>query len=417
MRPRHLSRDHARRFLVRRHLLDPARRLRPEPASVLAVVERLGSLQFDPLEVPGARNHDLVLHARIDGYARALCDDLLYAPAAGRRLFEAYNKSLNILPVPELPYYRLTWERAAERYDGKILRQRAAVKDAILERIRREGPVSTASVSRALGGPVDWHWAPTSEGRAVLEALFESGRLSISRREGNRRFYDLTERLFPADLLAHRVPRAEAARHRLLSRYRGVGLMGAGGGSELTAGTGFAAERAAILAGLVADGTLVEVEVEGVRGLRHVLAEELPILDATARSDRAQAASVVFLAPLDPLLWDRRLVEALFGFAYRWEVYTPEAEREHGYYVLPLLFGERLVGRIEPRLVRETGTLQILGVTFEPGFSPLGEEGFVAAFAEALSAYRRLAGATRVAWPRSRAARALASKVLASAAG
>jgi hypothetical protein len=407
MRPLVLSRDHARRFLVRRHLLDPARRLRPEAASVLAVVERLGSLQFDPLEVPGARNHDLVLHARLDGYTRALCDDLLYAPAGERRLFEAYNKSLNILPVHELPYYRLTWERAKERYDGKILLQCAAAKKAILARIRKEGPVSTASVSRDLGGPVDWHWGSNTEGRAVLEALFESGRVSIARREGNRRFYDLTERLFPAALLARRVSREEAARHRLLSRYRGVGLMGAGGGSELTSGTGKAPERAGILAGLIADGTLVSADVEGVRGARYVLAEELPILEATATRDPASTPSVVFLAPLDPLMWDRRLVEALFGFTYRWEVYTPEAKREHGYYVLPLLFGERIVGRIEPVLARKTGTLRIAGLTFEPGFAPLEEAGFAEALGEAVAAYQRLTGATRVVWPRTRLARAL----------
>ena len=407
MRPLVLSRDHARRFLVRRHLLDPARRLRPEPASVLAVVERLGSLQFDPLEVPGARNHDLVLHARIDGYARALCDDLLYAPAGERLLFEAYNKSLNILPVHELPCYRLTWERAAERYDAGILRERAPAKRAILARIRRDGPVTSAAVSRDLGGPVDWHWGSNTEGRAVLEALFESGRVSIARREGNRRFYDLTERLFPPALLARRVPREEAARHRLLSRYRGVGLMGAGGASELTSGTGKAPERATILAGLVADGTLVPAEVEGVRGLRHVLAEELPILEATATRDGAWAPSVVLLAPLDPLMWDRRLVEALFGFTYTWEVYTPEAKRRHGYYVLPLLFGERLVGRIEPRLDRESGTLRIVGLWFEPGFAPLAEPGFAEALGEAVSAYLRLTGATRALWPRTRVARAL----------
>src|SRR5580692_4487383 len=117
MRPIPLSRDHARRFLVRRHLLDPARRLPPEPASVLAVVDRLGSLQFDPLEAPGARNHELVLHARIDGYRRALCDDLLYPSTGERRLYEAYNKSLNILPIAELPFYRLGWERSAARHD------------------------------------------------------------------------------------------------------------------------------------------------------------------------------------------------------------------------------------------------------------------------------------------------------------
>src|SRR5262249_23163662 len=161
------------------------------------------------------------------------------------------------------------------------------------------------------------------------------------------------------------IPREEGARHRLLSRYRGVGLMGTGGGGELNAGTGTAAERAAILAGLTADGTLIPVQGEGVRGPRHVLAEELAILESTATPDRDRGPSVVFLAPLAPLMWDRKLVEALFGFEYTWEVYTPVAKRVHGYYVLPLLFGERLVGRIEPSFSRETRTLRIVGLRFE----------------------------------------------------
>ena len=383
-----LSRDHARRFLVRRHLLDPARRLPPTQASVLAVVERLGSLQFDPLEVPGARNHDLVLHARIEGYSRALCDDLLYAPPGERRLFEAYNKSLNILPLHEMPYYRLTWDRAAARYDDRILRDHASAKDAILKRIEREGPLSTVELSRDMGGPIDWHWAPTSEGRAVLEALFESGRVAIARREGNRRFYDLAERVFPPSILKRRVTREEAARHRLLSRYRGIGIMGASASTELTHGTGTAAERAQILAGLVEDGTLIAAEVEGVRGLRYVLADELPLIEAAAATREPQARSVVFLAPLDPLMWDRRLIESLFGFDYKWEVYVPEAKRKHGYYVLPILFGERLIGRIEPRMDRSSGRLSILGVSFEPGFVPAEEPGFVPAFVRAIHAYR-----------------------------
>ena len=130
---------------------------------------------------------------------------------------------------------------------------------------------------------VRWNWGvPTTEGRVLLEALFETGRIAIARREGNRRFYDLTERLFPAAVLARRVSREEAMRHRLLSRYRGVGLMGARASSELTymrialcRGSG-----ARILAGLVDDGTLIAAEVEGVRGLRYLLADELPIFEA-----------------------------------------------------------------------------------------------------------------------------------------
>ena len=101
--------ERPRRFLVRRHLLAPPRSLPADPSSVRTVVERLGSLQFDPLEVPGARNHDLVLHARIDGYRREWCDQLLYGP--GRRLIELYNKSLNMVPMHELPHYRIAWQR------------------------------------------------------------------------------------------------------------------------------------------------------------------------------------------------------------------------------------------------------------------------------------------------------------------
>jgi len=98
--------DQARRFLVRRQLLDPPRSLPARAASVLRVVDRLGSLQFDPLEVPGTRNHDLVLHNRVAGYRREWCERWLYGK--DRRLIELYNKSLNILPAAELPYYRLS---------------------------------------------------------------------------------------------------------------------------------------------------------------------------------------------------------------------------------------------------------------------------------------------------------------------
>jgi uncharacterized protein len=401
--PLAISAATARRFLVTRHLLDPPRGLPPKPESVLAVVERLGSLQFDPLEVPGARNHDLVLHARVAGYDRAFCDGFLYAPKGERRLFEAYNKSLNILPAHELPYYRLSWERSAERYREGILARPSAA--AILARLRDEGALSTAAFQKDHGQAIAWHWAPTAEGRAVLEALFESGRVGIARRDGSRRTYDLIERLFPDDLLARRVPREEAMRHRLLSRFRGVGLLGASAGSEITSGTGKAADRAAVLEGLVREGVLVPAEVAGVKGLRYLLAEERPLLDAAAKQPAGR--HVTFLAPLDPLMWDRRLLRSLFGFDYTWEVYTPEAKRKHGYYVLPILFGDRIVGRIEPKLDRQKSALRIVGLSFEEGFDPLREKGFLAALGEALGDYRRFVGAGAMAWPRGRVAAAV----------
>jgi len=199
--PLEISADHARRFLVRRQLLDPPRGLPAEAASVLRVIGRLGFLQFDPLEVPGARNHDLVLHARIKGYRREWCDQWLYGKPHERKLIELYNKSLNILPMSELPHYRITWTKLESEYSGGILQDQAPVAKAILERIQSDGPLSTAAFKEH-GHAVDWWWAPTPASRAVMEALFVTGRLGIARREGSRRYYDLIERLVPSALLA-----------------------------------------------------------------------------------------------------------------------------------------------------------------------------------------------------------------------
>lgn len=403
-----ISADHARRFLVRRHLLDPPRALPAKPASVLRVIDRLGSLQFDPLEVPGTRNHDLVLHNRIRGYRRDWCERWLYGK--DRRLIELYNKSLNILPVDELPYYRLAWSRSASSY-GEFLEQHKGLADRIRDHIRESGPVSTASF-RDVKDRIQWWWdndasTSTTAARAVMEALFVVGDLGISRREGNRRFYDLIERLVPARLLETHAPEEQQRRHRLLSRHRGVGLMAVGGASELVAATGSAADRALTTAALVEDGTLVPVAVEGFREVRHVLADELPILRKAARRTAA-TPSVSLLAPLDQLMWDRRLVKGLFGFDYIWEVYVPASKRRHGYYVLPLLFGDRLVGRIEPRFERATRTLRIAGIWFEEGFGPMEELDFIPALADALEAYGRFVGAESVTWPQTRPGRDLA---------
>jgi uncharacterized protein len=394
-----LSAEQARRFLVRRHLLAPPRALPAEPRSVLDVVKRLGLLQFDPLEVPGARNHDLVLHARIGGYRREWCEAWLYGP--DRRLIELYNKSLNLLPIEELPHYRVTWDRNAPAYRDGILREQAAVAEAVIEGIRQQGPLSTAAFA-AHGHAIDWWWAPTRASRAVMEALFVSGRLGIARRDGNRRYYDLIERLVPAELLGRRESEAEAMRHRLLSRYRATGLTTPAAQTEVMYGAGTAAERAARTAELVADGILTEVAVEGLRGPRYLLTEELPLL-----AGDAVPAAVTFLAPLDPMVWDRRLLRDLWGFDYLWEVYVPEKKRRWGYYVLPILFADRLIGRIEPRLDRKAGRLAIRGIWFEPGFEPLHEPGFMPALAQAIAAYRSFVGATSISWPRTQGLRPL----------
>jgi hypothetical protein len=308
--------------------------------------------------------------------------------------------------MAELPHYALAWTTSANHYNERILAEERAVAEAIIERIRTDGPLSTADFQEHAHS-IDWWWAPTRAARAVLEALFVTGRVGIQRRQGSRRFYDLIERLVPGELLAEREAPDEANRHRLLSRFRAIGLMGATGQAELFYATGTAPERKLRLAELVDDGTLVPAEVEGQRGLRYLLAEELPILDEAEREPIPPA--VTFIAPLDPLIWDRRLMRTLFDFEYIWEVYTPATKRRHGYYALPILFRDRLVGRIEPRRERANPDLQVLGIWFEKGFAPLEEPHFIQALATAVDAYRRFVGGKRVTWPRTKAGREIAA--------
>ncbi|MCV0404270.1 MAG: winged helix DNA-binding domain-containing protein [Chloroflexi bacterium] len=407
MDPLAVSADQARRFLVTRHLLAPPRALPAEPASVMAVIDRLGLLQFDPLEVPGARNHDLVLHARIGGYQRAWCEEYLYGP--DRRLIELYNKSLNIVPIDELPHYRVTWERNRADVEGGILTEQRAVADAVLARLEADGPLTTAAFAEHAHA-IDWWWAPTRASRAVMEALFVIGRIGIARREGNRRHYDLIERIVPAKLLADPASEEEAMTHRLLSRFRAMGITAPNGVQmEVMYSAGPPADRRRRTDRLVDDGVLAPIQVEGMKSVSYVLADELPMLrDAVAP---LAATGVSFLAPLDPIVWDRRLLRDLWGFDYLWEVYVPEKKRKWGYYVLPILFGDRFVGRIEPRLDRKTKTLRILGVWFEPDFDPAGDPAFATALTRAVEDYRRFVGAEKVAWPRTRVGRSVANLV------
>lgn len=410
----HLDRATARRFMTMRHLLHPPRSLPAQPASVVRVMDRLGSFQFDPLDIAG-RNHDLVLASRVAGYRRAWTDDLLYRD---RTFFEAYNKGLSILPTRELPWYRVSWDRARARHETEAFVEHADLVTELLDRIRREGPLSSTDVEPRAA--IDWYWRPTNQVRAILEALAEAGILGISRREGNRRLYDLAERLFPAALLAETHPEVEQRRHKLLSRYRGHGLLGRSGSAELWIGTTpYRADprpdlptRPGMLAELLERGDLVPVNVDGIRGERFVTREDVPILEAASHAVSApNARGVAFLGALDPFVWDREFLRSLYDFDYIWEVYVPAAKRRWGYYVLPLLFGDDLVGRIEPRADRRQGVLRITDVWWEADFDPLTAPGFVDAFVEALAAHARFVGARRIVWPRVARHRALGAAV------
>jgi hypothetical protein len=411
--PRQVSAAVARRFFVTRHLLAPPRALPARPESVMTFFDRFGSIQFDPLDIAG-RNHDLVLQSRIAGYRRAWTDALLYET---RDLFETFNKMLSIVPTAELPHYRISWDRTRVAHERGTFDEHAALVEEMLTLVRDKGPLLPRTVEPR--ERIDWYWRPTNQVRAILEALAEAGMLGIARRQGNLRVYDLIERLFPADLLARRPRPRDQLRHKLLSRYRAHGLLGAKGPYEIFASTYFGKElgledglptgtaaKTLLLAELVESGELIPVDVEGVRILRHVVASELPLLDQAEREIAAgeppngQPPGVAFLAPLDQFCWDRPFMRELFAFDYIWEVYVPAIKRRWGYYVLPMLYGDRLVGRIEPKFERKAGVLKVINVWFEDGFDPLADDGFVPAFVSALEAFREFGGMSKSVLPR-----------------
>jgi uncharacterized protein YcaQ len=379
----------ARRFLVARHFLTPARSLEGGPEAVLQVFRKFGSIQFDPIAVAG-RNHDLVLHARVAGYEPSWCDELYER----REIFEATNKALSFVPASEFPWFRHVMGRKGPRFHAAALAENAAVAKRVLEQIRAEGPLSSLDFEGEKGRTKDWFGMPENAVRAVLEAYTVRGAIGLARRDGNRRYYDVVERLLPPELLARKVPEREQLRHKLLSRYRAHGLLGAGGAAGTFARIAEPKTRNELREELVELGAILSVDIEGVRGKRFVLPEELLLLE----SPPEPTPSVAFIAPFDALLWDTALLANLFDFEYVWEGFFTPAKRRWGYYVLPIVFGDRLVGRIEPRIVKERARVEVLNVWWEDAFAPGRADGFVDAIRDALRAYLRFANADRLEW-------------------
>ena len=293
--------------------------------------------------------------------------------------------------------------RDSSRNASRILAENADVAGRVLERIRAEGPLSSLDFETERGATTDWFGVPTNAVRAVLEAYAVTGVLGLARRDGNRRYYDVIERLLPADVLAREIPLKEQLRHKLLSRYRAHGLLGVGAPtssaasappSRIRGGRGIREER---LCARSSSPTASSCRWRSrtcaasgsCSGRRSDLLERPP----------EPAPSVAFLPPFDPLVWDRPLLGSLFEFEYVWELFLPPAKRRWGWYVLPMLFGDRLVGRIEPRIDRAGGHVQMLGLWWEGGFAPRRTEGFVDAMRDALRAYLRFGGVTRIEWP------------------
>lgn len=352
----------ARQFLLAYQGLLPPYGLRGKQG-VLDYIRRVGCIQYDPLNVVG-HNQELVLQARVADFQPDLLDDLLYRD---RLLVEAWDKNMSIYSTSDWPSFhriRKAAELSTEQGDVRILKALPEIRKAFEER----GPLSSADL--AFHDVVDWSWSPTTLSRAALESMYFMGELVIHHRTRTRKTYDLTTRCLPQTVLEQSDPHTtEDAYHewRVLRRIDGIGLLwDRPGDAWLGMHSIKSVERAAALKRLLRKRQLVEVRVGDASTLFYINAQEEPLLEQTCAIQAISQAAAI-LAPLDNLLWDRKMIRELFGFDYTWEVYKPVRERRYGYYVLPVLFGDRFVARVEPRYDRRNKTLNISNWWWEQG--------------------------------------------------
>jgi uncharacterized protein len=400
MEPIHLSKQAVRRFVLGRQGLWPGRRWIGEEGTGWAL-RAIEAVQIDPLNVV-ARSHDLVLASRVADYRPEYLDHLLHR----ERAFFDYGGVVFIYPIEELPYWRVVMARkAAEpRWTEVAARHANAIKHVRLA-IAERGPHG----SRDLAGSarlVSYSYRATKDSGLALYYLWLAGEIMTHHRQGAERVYDLRQRLVPPaiDVVAP-VDDAEWYFARKEIAFRGLVQQRAWprlltGAFERPVARD---EADAWLDRLQAAGEIVPVQIEGQAGPWFTLAADRSFLETLREGQvpedwRPVGATTedeaTFLAPLD-IVSARGRAKTLFDFEYVWEVYKPAAARRWGYYTLPILFGDRLVARLDPRLDRATRTLVVNGLWLEDAATSRGRA-FTDALARGLRRFARFLGAREV---------------------
>ena len=356
MNPLPVDQATARRFMRRALLLDMP------VANVAAALSHHGYIQIDPINVTG-RMHDLILRNRVQAYRegdlmRHLHGEEKILPASRRQAFEHHLPTAHTLvafPLEAWPYLQAEMHARSRRHGawaGKLSPRQCELAPGILAEITARGPLSSEDFAGT--GRSRHVWGAATQAKATLQKLFFHGRLLIARRgTDNRRYYDLPERILPrtilrqADTTARETARWEAV---LKLRQRRLVLL--------------KKKELPLMADLVQP-----VQVAG-GPLLHCLRSDVPLLE-TCRAEPppgpTAASTLHLLAPLDPLIYDRRVTAALWNFDYTWEVYTPPAKRVRGYYALPILSGTEIVGHVDTKAHREERRLRVVSRSVRRG--------------------------------------------------
>ena len=339
---------------------------RPQAAgrgALLETIRRIGLLQLDSISVV-ARSHYLVMLSRVGLYDPEDLDALLYPE---RSLFEGWAHAACLIPVEDYPYFAPRLLARRELHPEPWIERRLGddpqgLLDAVLEEIRERGPLA----SRHFEDPRDergtwWDWKPA---KTALELLFVQGHLMVDRRENFQRYYDLAERVLPSS--AH-PPGRTVADYRRWATLRGLSILGVATASQVSDYYRLKKLPArAHLEALAADGKILPVEVEGWSEAAYLDPADLPLVEEI-EAGAHRPTTTALLSPFDNLIWDRARTSGLFGFDYRSEMYTPAAQRQYGYYVLPILHRGRLVGRLDPKADRQANVMRVRAIYLEPG--------------------------------------------------
>lgn len=390
-----ITQEVARRFVLGRQGLWPGRRWQ-HPAGTADAMRAVEHLQLDPLNIT-ARSQDLMLHARVDGYEPEAWQEAAY----GQRQFFDWGSWLAVRPMNELPYFRTHMLQAAS---SPRQREWAAAHADLLEEMRQvlrnEGPVSNRDFAMNDRQRVD-SYRGRKDSSVALYNLWTTGEVMIHSRNRFERTYDLTERIAPPELIRE-ASADEAERYLMLKNVAFNGIRDNRNGFPVT-GPRSAVRARELLQQLTEAGVLHELSIQGWTGAHYMLTSDLPLLNSLALGLVPQewrpvgattTEEVTFLAPLDPVSARGRATK-LFGFDYIWEVYKPLEKRKWGYYVLPILWGDRLVARADLKLERSSGTLQVLGFWFEDA-ATAGQGEFALAFGRGLGRLQRFVGADRL---------------------
>ncbi|ELY2768092.1 winged helix-turn-helix domain-containing protein [Cronobacter malonaticus] len=366
-------------------LKKPTRRARP--ADILATITRMSLLQIDTINIV-ARSPYLVLFSRLGSYPGRWLDEAL----ARGELMEYWAHEACFLPRSDFPLFRhrmLKPENMGWKYRAAWMEEHAQEIGELMAFIERNGPVRSADFEHPRKGASGWwEWKPHKK---HLEGLFTAGQVMVVERRNFQRVYDLTTRVLPEwDDSLHLIDQAQAEAQMLANSARSLGIFRSAWLADY-----YRLRNVAIgplLQAWQEEGVVVPVDVEtlGPMWLHHAL---LPLLERAVAGKLTATHSAV-LSPFDPVVWDRRRAEDFFNFSYRLECYTPAPKRKYGYFVLPLLHKGALVGRMDAKMHRQQGTLEVIALYAEEGVSLTA--GVIAGLRQAIADFAAWQGATRV---------------------